>query len=240
MEYVYLDGIAILYRINEGSSTSFYIGYIKGNQLMWSQPVQNVDVYRMNVYSKYIVAVQFESDAGYVIYLYDEDGNIVKRENLRSYHIGSISGVTVRGGKDYLYMTIQVPTDNGTKSALYLFSDEYYEYHIYIDESEHGVIEVEDETAQNEEMVEIQVIPDEGYAVQSIRMRDDSGKVVEISASKFRMPKSDVVITSTISFNSVPIFLSGLIDNAILSNSHNILSSSVNISHAHTIFFLSL
>ena len=70
-------------------------------------------------------------------------------------------------------------------------------YAVTISESENGLIEADKTEALEGETVTLTPAPENGYALETLTVKDADGADVEVSDNSFTMPASDVTITAT-------------------------------------------
>ncbi len=68
---------------------------------------------------------------------------------------------------------------------------------IIVSEAQNGKVEVSKTKAAKWQTVELNVIPDEGYELDTLKVLDEDGKEIEISDLKFVMPFSKVTVNAT-------------------------------------------
>ena len=70
------------------------------------------------------------------------------------------------------------------------------DYVININKSENGTIEVDKDTAQIDDEVTLNILPDEGYSLNFVLVQDDDNNEIELTDNKFSMPASNVFISA--------------------------------------------
>ena len=189
--YTYLDGFAILYRVTEQYDTSFYIGYVKDNELLWTVPGEGVTVYTMGSYSNYIVTTTYSS--GYTINLYDETGELVSSESIENYGVSNVTWATFWAGSDYLDITVKTSND-ANRYTIMSFRDNHFNYNIFTENDVKDEIILSTIRAEEDDIVSIEFVKGSKLSAEKIAIFDENGVQLRVDNNTFIMPNSNVTI----------------------------------------------
>ncbi len=158
-----------------------------------------------------------EVEAHYILKEYDYDGNLIDSFDLSKvlsgYNYIDSGGINMSGrtldrlilSDDGMLITTYYTTPDANPSidkddvieGNYATLQKYYfSYPVEVKTDGNGTVEIVEESKVGSNVV-FKVIPNEGYVVDTIKVTDSKGNVVELSDNTFVMPNYDVIVDVT-------------------------------------------
>lgn len=135
-----------------------------------------------------IIVLAYNGD--YYLLTYDFNGKLISEEQVEKEESLDINNMYKVGNKIVLELSEAERTIT-EKSNLIFYS---YNLNIYKEESLYGTLNVI-ESSLPYKKVEFEVIPNSGYEIENIIVKDTQGEIIKVSGQSFIMPDNDVTLS---------------------------------------------
>lgn len=179
--YTIQYNILVGYYLNSDSSTTGLINILDNDgQIIKTITEQVPSFTSVKIINNTIVALTKDNTNTY-LYLYDIEGNLIDKIILNNMtHIKDIYRIS-----NHLYLI----DNESSKTNIYDFNCT-----ITKDEDIYGTVNIASSMLPNEK-VKIDIIPNSGYEVDKIEVKDYQGNIIPLTSTSFTMPNKDVYVS---------------------------------------------